>query len=54
MFDDYVKIIKDKYPDINIDGGNYDPPGINMYLSRVVVSITFFVTINLSNVIIDG
>lgn len=40
MFDEYVNIIQQKYPGIIIDGRNYDPPGINMFLSRFIVSIT--------------
>lgn len=47
MFDDYVNIINEKYPDIIIDGRNYDPPGVNIYLSRLIVSILFYISFNL-------
>lgn len=39
-FDQYVTIIQQKYPFIVIDGQNYDPPGFNMYLARLIVSST--------------
>jgi selT/selW/selH-like putative selenoprotein len=35
-FDQYVTIIQQKYPFIVIDGQNYDPPGFNMYLARLI------------------
>lgn len=41
MFDEYVNIIQQEYPEITIQGSNYDPPGINMFLARLVVSIIF-------------
>lgn len=37
MFDEYVSIIQQRYPEIRIDGANYDPPGFNMYLARLIV-----------------
>lgn len=40
IFDDYVNIISEKYPDIAIDGRNYEPPALNMFLSRLIVSET--------------
>ncbi|XP_055710139.1 thioredoxin reductase-like selenoprotein T homolog CG3887 [Phlebotomus papatasi] len=36
-FDDYVSILNDKYPEILVRGANYDPPGFNMHLSRIVL-----------------
>lgn len=39
MFDDYATIIQQEYPDIIIQGNNYDPPGMNMFLARLIVSI---------------
>lgn len=39
MFDDYVNIINERYPDIIVDGSNYDPPGINLFMSRLIVSL---------------
>lgn len=39
VFEDYAAIIQQKYPEISVLGANYDPPGLNMYLSRIIVSI---------------
>ncbi|XP_032510616.1 thioredoxin reductase-like selenoprotein T homolog CG3887 [Danaus plexippus] len=36
VFEDYAGIIQQKYPEISVIGANYDPPGINMYLSRLI------------------
>ncbi|XP_063358519.1 thioredoxin reductase-like selenoprotein T homolog CG3887 [Cydia amplana] len=36
VFEDYAGIISQKYPDISVIGANYDPPGMNMYLSRMI------------------
>ncbi|GAB0095433.1 Selenoprotein T [Sergentomyia squamirostris] len=36
-FEDYVNILNEKYPEILVRGGNYDPPGFNLYLSRFVL-----------------
>lgn len=30
-------MIHDKYPEIVINGGNYDPPGMNVYLSKIIL-----------------
>ncbi|RVE43354.1 hypothetical protein evm_011994 [Chilo suppressalis] len=38
VFEDYAGIIQQKYPEISVIGANYDPPGLNMYLSRIIVS----------------
>lgn len=37
MFDQYVEIINQKYPYILVDGMHYEPAGINMFLSRLLV-----------------
>lgn len=42
MFEDYAGIIQQKYPEISVVGANYDPPGLNMYLSRIIVSKIFY------------
>lgn len=42
MFDEYASIIYQEYPEIVIEGSNYDPPGMNMFLARLIVSIVFF------------
>lgn len=36
-FDEYYNIIHEKYPEIQIKGGNYDPPGLNLYMSKVLL-----------------
>jgi len=36
-FDEYSNILMDKYPEIQIRGNNYDPPGLNMYISKILV-----------------
>jgi len=36
-FDEYSSILLEKYPDIQIKGLNYDPPGFNMYISKILV-----------------
>ncbi|XP_036344257.1 thioredoxin reductase-like selenoprotein T homolog CG3887 [Rhagoletis pomonella] len=46
-FEDYVNILSERYPQITVNGANYDPPGFNMYLSRIVFAakILFIVVI---------
>uniref|UniRef100_A0A6M2DWK9 Putative selenoprotein t n=1 Tax=Xenopsylla cheopis TaxID=163159 RepID=A0A6M2DWK9_XENCH len=34
VFEDYIGIIQQKYPEIRIDGFNYDPPGMYLYLAK--------------------
>lgn len=41
-FDEYATIIQQKYPFIIVDGKNYDPPGINMFIARLLVIQFFF------------
>ncbi|XP_056631681.1 thioredoxin reductase-like selenoprotein T homolog CG3887 [Diorhabda carinulata] len=36
MFDQYSNIINQKYPEILVDGANYDPPGLNMFIARAI------------------
>lgn len=38
-FEEYVNILGDKYPQILIKGANYDPPGLNYYLSKLIVAV---------------
>ncbi|XP_061402835.1 thioredoxin reductase-like selenoprotein T homolog CG3887 [Musca vetustissima] len=38
-FEDYVNILADKYPQITVTGGNYDPPGMNMYFSKLIFAV---------------
>jgi len=35
-FDEYSTIIQQKYPYMMIDGKNYDPPGLNMMIARMI------------------
>ncbi|VEN61249.1 unnamed protein product [Callosobruchus maculatus] len=36
MFEQYVTIINQKYPYILVDGANYDPPGLNMFIAKAI------------------
>ncbi|XP_068621629.1 thioredoxin reductase-like selenoprotein T homolog CG3887 [Battus philenor] len=36
VYEDYAGIIHQKYPEISVIGANYDPPGLNMYMSRLI------------------
>lgn len=36
MFDQYVTLVNQKYPYILVDGANYDPPGLYMFLVRII------------------
>lgn len=45
MFDDYVNIIQQKYPDIVVDGGNYEPSGVNLFLSRLIGILKLFIIV---------
>jgi selT/selW/selH-like putative selenoprotein len=36
-FEDYSNILHEKYPEISIRGGNYEPSGFNMYLSKAIL-----------------
>ncbi|KAI8125692.1 SelT-like protein [Lucilia cuprina] len=38
-FEDYVNILSEKYPQISVTGGNYDPPGMNMYFSKLIFAV---------------
>uniref|UniRef100_A0A1A9WK86 Selenoprotein T n=1 Tax=Glossina brevipalpis TaxID=37001 RepID=A0A1A9WK86_9MUSC len=38
-FEDYVNILSEKYPQIKVSGGNYNPPGWNMYFSKIIFAI---------------
>ncbi|XP_046675427.1 thioredoxin reductase-like selenoprotein T homolog CG3887 isoform X3 [Homalodisca vitripennis] len=33
-FDEYTAILHKKYPEISIEGGNYEPPGYSMHLAK--------------------
>lgn len=36
-FEEYENILVEKYPDLQIVGMNYEPSGINFYISRILV-----------------
>ncbi|KAJ8960996.1 hypothetical protein NQ318_020300 [Aromia moschata] len=40
MYDQYTTIINQKYPYILVDGANYDPPGLHMFIARAIVRCT--------------
>lgn len=37
-FEEYENILGEKYPQILIEGANYDPPGINFYMSKIILA----------------
>lgn len=37
-FEEYSSIITERYPQITIEGSNYDPPGLNFYLSKLILA----------------
>ncbi|TDG53522.1 hypothetical protein AWZ03_000337 [Drosophila navojoa] len=45
-FEDYVNILVKKYPQIEIVGANYDPPGINYYLSKIIFALKIIIIIS--------
>lgn len=36
-FEEYSTILNEKYPEININGANYDPAGMQLYLSKAIL-----------------
>lgn len=38
-FEEYTNILSEKYPSIFIKGANYDPPGFNFYLSKIILAV---------------
>ncbi|CAB0027866.1 unnamed protein product [Trichogramma brassicae] len=53
VFEDYVNILRQKYPELQIDGENYNPPGANMMIAKglgiakILVIILIFNKINI-------
>lgn len=41
VYDDYVNILQQKYPEISIFGANYDPPGLSLQFARFLVSVAY-------------
>ena len=50
VFEEYVGILRQKYPDLQMDGENYNPPGYNMLIAKILG----FVKILLIVLIISG
>ncbi|XP_058806591.1 thioredoxin reductase-like selenoprotein T homolog CG3887 [Phymastichus coffea] len=52
MFEDYTSLLREKYPELQIDGENYIPPGANMMLAKglniakILVIILIFLKVN--------
>jgi len=44
-YEDYANMIRQKYPQITVTGGNYDPPGINLYIAKGVAMLKMVVII---------
>lgn len=42
VFEEYVGILRQKYPELHIHGENYDPPGYNMFIAKFLVSLLLF------------
>lgn len=38
VFEEYVSILSQKYPELQIHGENYKPPGYNMFVAHFLVS----------------
>lgn len=38
-FEEYANLITDRYPQISIEGANYDPPGMNFLLSKAILAV---------------
>ncbi|XP_008553953.1 thioredoxin reductase-like selenoprotein T homolog CG3887 [Microplitis mediator] len=34
VYEEYVNILRQKYPELHIHGQNYDPPGYNMFMAK--------------------
>ncbi|KAH8374265.1 selT-like protein [Drosophila serrata] len=45
-FEDYVNILGEKYPQIQVHGGNYDPPGFNYYLSKIIFALKIIIIVS--------
>lgn len=39
VFEEYVGILRQKYPELQIEGENYNPPGYNMLIAKILVRI---------------
>ncbi|XP_045471609.1 thioredoxin reductase-like selenoprotein T homolog CG3887 [Harmonia axyridis] len=42
MYEQYAEIIQQKYPFISMEGSNYEPPGMSMFLSRLIGFVKMF------------
>lgn len=41
VYEEYVSILRQKYPQLQIDGENFNPPGYNMLIAKILVNILF-------------
>lgn len=46
-FEQYVNILKEKYPELHIEGENFTPPGYKMLFAKILVIkfIAFMLTL---------
>lgn len=44
-FEEYTIILQKKYPEISVEGGNYEPPGFSMPFAKFLVSFTILLLI---------
>lgn len=42
VYEEYIGILKQKYPELHITGENYHPPGYNMYIAKFLVNKYIF------------
>ncbi|EFN80718.1 thioredoxin reductase-like selenoprotein T homolog CG3887 [Harpegnathos saltator] len=45
VYDQYVNILRQKYPELHIEGENFHPPGYNMLIARVLGTLKILIII---------
>lgn len=50
VYEEYVSILRQKYPELQIEGENYNPPGYNMLIAKILG----FAKISLIILIVSG
>ncbi|XP_030383591.1 thioredoxin reductase-like selenoprotein T homolog CG3887 [Scaptodrosophila lebanonensis] len=45
-FEDYANLVIEKYPYVEIDGANYDPPGMNYILSKLIFALKIIIIVS--------
>ncbi|XP_037958703.1 thioredoxin reductase-like selenoprotein T homolog CG3887 [Teleopsis dalmanni] len=54
-FEDYLNLLSEKYPQITVTGSHYDPPGVNMYITKIIFVLKiFFIVVIVSSYDIFG